>query len=156
MKITINNKTYEIIKNEKDAIDEEVLKEAITEYFENFDFIVGDWAYGKLRLKGFNDKSNKNFKPINDIKNVDNYIKKYCAYGCRYFILKVIEKLYPYEIGKKFKDVMFNAKNKGISFESITRCRRKLQKKYPELKDEKISNLRNQKQKEYIDYSKIN
>ena len=25
-------------------------------------------------------------------KNVDNYIKKYCAYGCRYFILKVIEK----------------------------------------------------------------
>ena len=70
MKITINNKTYEVIKNEKDAIDEEVLKEAITEYFENFDFIVGDWAYGKLRLKGFNDKSNKNFKPINDIKNV--------------------------------------------------------------------------------------
>ena len=35
MKITINNKTYEVIKNEKDAIDEEVLKEAITEYFEN-------------------------------------------------------------------------------------------------------------------------
>ena len=52
MKITINNKTYEVIKNEKDAIDEEVLKEAITEYFVNFDFIVGDWAYGKLRLKG--------------------------------------------------------------------------------------------------------
>lgn len=92
MKITINNKTYEIIKNEKDGVDEEALKEAITEYFENFDYIVGDWAYGKLRLKGFNDKSNKNFKPINDIKNVDNYIEKYCAYGCRYFILKVIEK----------------------------------------------------------------
>ena len=92
MKITINNITYEVIKNEKDAIDEEVLKEAITEYFENFDYIVGDWAYGKLRLKGFNDKKNKNFKPINDIKNVDTYIEKYCAYGCRYFILKVIEK----------------------------------------------------------------
>lgn len=51
---------------------------------------------------------------------------------------------------------MFNAKNKGISFESITRCRIKLQKKYPELKDEKLSNLRNKKQKEYIDYSKTN
>lgn len=73
-----------------------------------------------------------------------------------YLILKVIEKLYPYEIGKRFSDVMFNAKNKGISFESITRCRRKLQKKYPELKDEKISNFRNKKQKEYIDYSKTN
>ena len=86
MKITINDKTYEVIKNEKDGIDEEVLKEAITDYFENFDYIVGDWAYGKLRLKGFNDKKN------NDIKNVDTYIEKYCAYGCRYFILKVIEK----------------------------------------------------------------
>ena len=75
MKITINNKTYEVIKNEKDAIDEEVLKEAITEYFENFDFIVGDWAYGKLRLKGFNDKSNKNFKPINDIKMLTIILK---------------------------------------------------------------------------------
>ena len=31
MKITINNKTYEVIKNEKDAIDEDVLKEALTE-----------------------------------------------------------------------------------------------------------------------------
>ena len=92
MKITINDKTYEIIKNEKDAIDEEVLNGAITEYFEKFDYIVGDWAYGKLRLKGFNDKSNKNFKTINDIKNVDTYIEKYCAYGYKYFILKVIEK----------------------------------------------------------------
>ena len=86
MKITINNKTYEVIKNEKDAIDEEVLKEAITEYFENFDFIVGDWAYGKLRLKGFNEASKEN----NNL--LGKYIKKYCAYGCRYFILKVIEK----------------------------------------------------------------
>ena len=40
MKITINDKTYEVIKNEKDAIDEEVLKEAITEYFENYNLII--------------------------------------------------------------------------------------------------------------------
>ena len=31
MKITINDITYEVIKNEKDAIDEDVLKEKITE-----------------------------------------------------------------------------------------------------------------------------
>ena len=62
------------------------------EYFNDFDYIVGDWAYGKLRLKGFNDKKNKNFKPINDYQNVDSYIKDCCAYGCKYFILKKIEK----------------------------------------------------------------
>lgn len=92
MEILINNKKYEIIKNEKDAIDNDILKEAITDYFDSFDYIVGDWAYSKLRLKGFNDKGNKNFKPLNDYRNVDKYIKDCCAYGCRYFILKNIEK----------------------------------------------------------------
>lgn len=86
--ITINDIKYEVIKNENDGLDEEVLKEKITDYYDTFDYIVGDWAYGKLRLKGFNDKTNKNFKPINDIKTVDKYIKECCAYGCRHFILK--------------------------------------------------------------------
>lgn len=70
-----------------------------------------------------------------------------------YLILRVISKLYPNEIGKSFEIVMFNAKRKGISFESITRCRRKLQEKYPELKDKDIAKIRNMKQKEYVKYS---
>lgn len=90
--IKINDIEYEVIKNEKDAIDTDLLQEKITDYYNEFDYIVGDWAYSKLRLKGFNDKKNKNFKEINDYKNVDNYIKNYCAYGCKYFILKRIEK----------------------------------------------------------------
>ena len=65
----------------------------------------------------------------------------------------MISKLYPYEVGKQFATVMFNAKNKGISFESITRCRRKLQEKNPELRDEETVKNRNKKQKEYIKYS---
>ena len=48
---------------------------------------------------------------------------------------------------------MFNAKSKGISFESITRCRRKLQEKYPELVDKETAKARKYKQKEYINYS---
>lgn len=92
MKIKINEKEYEVIENVKDAIEEDVLKEKVTEYFDEFDYIVGDWAYSKLRLKGFNDKNNKNFKPLNDYSNVKDYINNCCAYGCRYFILKKIEK----------------------------------------------------------------
>ena len=89
--VTINDVKYEVIKNEKDGLDEEVLKEKITDYYDGFDYIVGDWAYGKVRLKGFNDKSNKNFKEINNFKNVDKYINECCAYGCRHFILKRVE-----------------------------------------------------------------
>lgn len=88
--IEINGKKYDIIENSRDALDEDILKEKLTDYFENFDYIVGDWAYGKLRLKGFNDKNNKNYKQINDYDNVKTYITEYCAYGCKYFIIKRI------------------------------------------------------------------
>ena len=71
-----------------------------------------------------------------------------------YLILEVIRKIYPFEVGKTFAQVMFDAKSKGISFESITRARRKLQKKYPELKDEETAEIRDKEQQEYIEYSK--
>lgn len=73
-----------------------------------------------------------------------------------YLILQVISRLYPYEVGKNFEAVMFNAKNKGISFESITRCRRKVQEKNSELVDKETFIMRKAKQKEYIEFSKKN
>lgn len=86
--VVINNQTYEIVNNDFDVIDVELLKEKITDYFNEFDYIVGDYAYNKLRLKGFNDKTNKYFKPINDIANLDKYIADFCAYGCKWFCIK--------------------------------------------------------------------
>ena len=86
--IEVEGKKYKLIKNYRDGFDEEMFKEKYTSFFEEYDYIVGDIAYSKLRLKGFNDKDNKNFNKINDYKNVDKYIKENCAYGCKYFILK--------------------------------------------------------------------
>ena len=85
--ITIKNQKYLVMKNYRDAIDVEVLSDKLTDYFDNFDYIVGDWAYGKLRLKGFNSKTNKNFKKWNDIDKVEEYIQNHCAYECKHFIL---------------------------------------------------------------------
>jgi len=71
-----------------------------------------------------------------------------------YLILKYVSKVYPYEVGKRFEEAMRNVSKKGLSFESITRARRKLQNKYPELRNKKVANYRNNKQKEYITYSR--
>ena len=87
-KITINEVEYEIVNDVKEAIDKEVLAEKITEYFDDYDYIVGDWAYGKLRLKGFYEADNKKCKKLNDIANLKGYIENNCAYGCRWFQLK--------------------------------------------------------------------
>ena len=89
--ITINNRKYQVLNNYKDAINISELEEKITEYFDDFDYIVGDIAYGKLRLKGFNSKTNKNFKEINDVDKVEDYIKNNCAYGCKWFMISEIK-----------------------------------------------------------------
>ena len=86
--IEIDDKKYKLIKDYREGYDEEMFKEKYTSFFEEYDYIVGDIAYSKLRLKGFNDKDNKNFNKINDYANVEKYIKENCAYGCRYFILE--------------------------------------------------------------------
>lgn len=90
--ITIENQKYKVIEDYKNGFSLENVKEKWTDYFDTFDYIVGDYAYDKLRLKGFCNTHNKNFKPINDQDNIKKYIKEDCAYECRYFILEKIEK----------------------------------------------------------------
>lgn len=89
-KYIYNDIEYELIKDYKGGFDNEEVKEKLTDFFIEYDYILGDWAYGKLRLKGFNNKENKNYKKINDKDTIDDYIKNHCAYDCRYFILKKI------------------------------------------------------------------
>lgn len=86
--IIINDVKYTVKKNYNDAIDIEEIKAKMTDYFLYFDYIVGDWSYSKLRLKGFYEANNKNVKDINNINNLDDYLTNYCAYGCKYFVLK--------------------------------------------------------------------
>ena len=88
MKIEIENCNYEIIKDYNKAFNLDDLVNRYTSYFEDYDYILGDYAYGKLRLKGFNNKENPNFNSINDYAKVEEYRKTNCAYGCKYFILK--------------------------------------------------------------------
>ncbi len=88
--VEIENINYEIVKNYRDGYNEEVFKERYTDYFKDYDYIVGDWAYGKLRLKGFYNKENKKCREINCIDDLDKYLKENCAYECTYFVAKKI------------------------------------------------------------------
>ena len=90
MNIEVNNKKYEVIKNYKDAFNEEEFISKCTDYFDDYDYIVGDIAYGKLRLKGFYDEKSKKVKDINNFKNLDNYLKNYCANDCKYYVVRKI------------------------------------------------------------------
>lgn len=87
-KYQLNRYEYELVKNYKDGfVLEEVIRKD-TDYFDPYDYIVGDWSYGKLRLKGFCDKNNQLYRKANDIAHVEQYVKDFCSYECRHFILK--------------------------------------------------------------------
>ncbi len=82
--------SYELIENYKDGFDYSEVLAKYTDFFYDYDYILGDWAYGKLRLKGFYEKNNKKCSEINDFSNYKEYIKKHCAYECKYFVLKKV------------------------------------------------------------------
>lgn len=72
-----------------------------------------------------------------------------------YLILRVVQELEPSLAGSAFSNVMQQLSFKGISFEGITRARRKFFEEYPELKVEKAEKARREKEEEYyLEYSK--
>ena len=88
---TFENINYELINNYKDGFDKATVESLITDYFKDYDYIVGDWSYGKLRLKGFCNKDNDIYKPINDIENLKKYLEENCPFNCKYFVLKRLD-----------------------------------------------------------------
>lgn len=87
-KILLNNEEYDLIENYKDGFDKEALEEKFTDYFYDYDYILGDWSYSKLRLKGFCENNNKKNNKINNYSNKANYLKNECAFECKYFVIK--------------------------------------------------------------------
>lgn len=88
MMIDVDGKKYKLVKDYKDAFNEEEFLSRFTDYFYDYDYIVGDISYGKLRLKGFNLKNSSGFNSINDYSRLEKYLKENCSYDCKYFILK--------------------------------------------------------------------
>lgn len=87
-KVRIKGIEYQVVKKNGDCLDIEEIENLLTDYFEKFDYVCGDYSYDKLRLKGFYEKNNKNVRKINDVTRFEEYIKDYCAYGAKYFLLK--------------------------------------------------------------------
>ncbi len=91
-RITLLDEQYDIIKDESESFDLETVTSLATDYFKPYDYIFGDYSYGKLRLKGFYYDNNKKANKINKYSYLDEYIKNYCSYGCKYFVLEKAKK----------------------------------------------------------------
>lgn len=67
-----------------------------------------------------------------------------------YLVQQTLIEMLPCNQGTAFGQVLQGMKYKGISFESITRYRRKFLEKHPELKDNETEQLRREEEENYI------
>lgn len=88
--IELYGQKYELIENENDAFNDESFNERYSEILNKYDYIVGDWGYEQLRLKGFYSEKNKKASFDSHINMLDDYLYEYCNFGCAYFVLKKI------------------------------------------------------------------
>lgn len=87
MVIKTSKGMYQILKNYRDAFNEEAFVEKyIEECFDKYMYIVGDISSGILRLKGFDT----NPKSKNYYGFIEDYLEISCAFGCPFYIMKRI------------------------------------------------------------------
>ena len=86
---------YEIIENVREGFQQEAFSARYSDILTKYDYIVGDWGYGQLRLKGFFDDKNQKSTFDTKFSTFEDYLYEYCNFGCAYFILKKTGKAEP-------------------------------------------------------------
>lgn len=89
--ITIDGRRYQVIQNEKDALRKDRLAERYESVLDKYDYIVGDWGFEQLRLKGFYGSERKQATPDQLIGHLQDYLYEYCNFGCAYFVLERLD-----------------------------------------------------------------
>ncbi|MGF9911662.1 YutD family protein [Paenibacillus ehimensis] len=88
--IHIAGKTYEVVVDHKNGWRFEAFRDRYSEVLERYDYIVGDWGYSQLRLRGFFKDNHPKATKDSMISTLQDYLNEYCNFGCAYFILEKV------------------------------------------------------------------
>lgn len=91
MVVTVRGNRYEVIESGQNGWDEEQFKQRYSDILHKYDYIVGDWSYNQLRLRGFFEDTHPKARVDSKISALSEYIYEYCNFGCAYFVLKKIK-----------------------------------------------------------------
>ncbi|QWU15369.1 Uncharacterized protein YutD [Paenibacillus sophorae] len=89
--IIIGGKSYELMVNHKEGWNPESFRGRYSEVLDRYDYIVGDWGYSQLRLKGFYRDNHPKVNRDTAICGLVDYINEYCNFGCAYFVLRKLK-----------------------------------------------------------------
>lgn len=87
----INGHPYELLVDYKDAFEPSKLADRFSTILSKYDYIVGDWGFDQLRLKGFYAEKNATNQPGQIVDTIQDYLYEYCNFGCAYFVIQNLD-----------------------------------------------------------------
>lgn len=86
----INDHKYELDTDHTDGFDFNEFVRRYNPALSQYDYIIGDWGYGKLRLRGFfSDDRTETSGPF--ISSLNDYILEDINFGAAYFVIHNLE-----------------------------------------------------------------
>jgi len=79
MEVETASGLFEIIKDDNKSFVIADFDKRFVDYLKKYEFLVGDYSQGILRLKGFQKK---------DAKFIPDYVNEYCALDHQYYVLR--------------------------------------------------------------------
>lgn len=84
----LGNRQYQVIVDHKNGWKQEAFRERYSEVLDRYDYIVGDWGYNQLRLRGFFRDGHPKVTKDMQFSTIQDYLNEYCNFGCAFFILE--------------------------------------------------------------------
>ncbi|MCC8989759.1 MAG: DUF1027 domain-containing protein, partial [Staphylococcus sp.] len=80
--IKVEQQYFELIEDYRACFDEEIFANRYSDILDKYDYVVGDFGYDQLRLKGFYKDTNKKAEISKRFSSIQDYILEYCNFGC--------------------------------------------------------------------------
>lgn len=87
----LNGHQYVVQRDYRAAFDPTAFADRFSPLLSKYDYLVGDWGYGQLRLRGFYAPANPQFDPDRGVATVMDYLYEECNFGCPYFVVQNLE-----------------------------------------------------------------
>ncbi|WP_282802366.1 YutD family protein [Secundilactobacillus kimchicus] len=84
--LKINDHPYELVMDHKAAFNKAELSDRFNSYYSKFDYLVGDWGFEQLRLRGFY-ANDRNVPAESKIEALEDFLAEKANLGCAYFVL---------------------------------------------------------------------
>ncbi len=86
--IHIGNKSFELLHENRNGWNLEAFRDRYSEVLDRYDYIIGDWGYNQLRLKGFFRDNTPKAPKDSLYSSMTDYVNEYCNFGCAYFVVE--------------------------------------------------------------------